>query len=222
MTKRGGKKKGFPKAARETGAFKRLRELTNRHKPWIILGTSAALLIIDRAFTLTTMVVDSLLLFFIVPMAVILVFFTDSPRDYGLGPGKVKTGLVLAAGGVFLSFLTTYLSVKYSSQIQKHYGQAVVTAPAVIKVFLYMTGWEFMFRGYLLFGLKERWGPWRANIVQTILFTLMHIGKPPLETVSCLVSGPLFGYVSLKSESFWPMVIIHSFIMISAVYFASV
>ncbi len=221
MAKRGGTKTASPKTVRETGGFKRFRALTDRHKPWIILGTSAALLIIDRAFTFTTMVFDSLLLFFVVPLAVTLLFFTGSPRDYGLCPGKVKTGLILAAGGVFLSFLTTYLSVRYSSQIQKHYGQAVVTAPAIIRVFLYMTGWEFLFRGYLLFGLKERWGPWRANIVQTILFTLIHIGKPPLETVSCLVSGLLFGYVSLKSESFWPMVIIHSAIMISAVYFAS-
>jgi membrane protease YdiL (CAAX protease family) len=70
---------------------------------------------------------------------------------------------------------------------------------------------EFLFRGFLLFGLKD--GLQETSIlVQTIPFVLVHFGKPELETLSTLVTGIYFGYIAYRGKSFWPVFIIHLFI----------
>jgi membrane protease YdiL (CAAX protease family) len=70
-----------------------------------------------------------------------------------------------------------------------------------------------MFRGFLLFGLKEKFKE-GSILIQMIPFVLLHIGKPELETISCLFTGILFGYMAYRGKSFWPAFTIHLFINI--------
>ncbi|MEA1959377.1 MAG: CPBP family intramembrane glutamic endopeptidase [Chloroflexota bacterium] len=76
-----------------------------------------------------------------------------------------------------------------------------------------LAAWEFFYRGYLLFGLRERFKE-GAILLQTIPFVLMHLGKPELETISTIFTGIIFGYVAYRGKSFWPAFIIHLFINI--------
>lgn len=73
--------------------------------------------------------------------------------------------------------------------------------------------WEFIYRGYLLFGLKDKLKE-GSILLQMVPFVLMHLGKPELETVSTVFTGMLFGYVAYRGKSFWPAFIIHLFINI--------
>jgi membrane protease YdiL (CAAX protease family) len=68
-----------------------------------------------------------------------------------------------------------------------------------------------MYRGFLLFGLKEKFKE-GSILLQMIPFALLHLAKPELETLSTLVTGILFGYVAYRGKSFWPAFIIHLFI----------
>jgi len=70
---------------------------------------------------------------------------------------------------------------------------------------------EFIYRGFLLFGLKEKFKE-GSILLQMIPFALMHLGKPELETVSTIFTGILFGYVAYRGKSYWPAFIIHLFI----------
>jgi len=70
---------------------------------------------------------------------------------------------------------------------------------------------EFLYRGFLLFGLKEKFGE-ASILIQTIPFVLMHLGKPEIETISTIITGILFGYVCLRGKSYWPAFFIHLFI----------
>jgi hypothetical protein len=72
----------------------------------------------------------------------------------------------------------------------------------------FMFGWEFIGRGYLLFGFARRIG-YSALLVQMIPFVLMHIGKPELETYGSLVAGLALGVVALRARSFYPCVLLH-------------
>ena len=72
---------------------------------------------------------------------------------------------------------------------------------------------EFIYRGFLLFGLKEKFKE-GSILLQMIPFALLHLGKPELETVSTLFTGILFGYVAYRGKSFLPAFIIHLFINI--------
>jgi membrane protease YdiL (CAAX protease family) len=77
-----------------------------------------------------------------------------------------------------------------------------------INLGLYFFMWEFFFRGYLLFTLKGRFGA-SAVIVQALLFTFFHIGKPVLEVVLALPAGLYLGYIAYRCSSFLPAFVIH-------------
>ncbi|MEO0145217.1 MAG: CPBP family intramembrane glutamic endopeptidase [candidate division WOR-3 bacterium] len=73
----------------------------------------------------------------------------------------------------------------------------------------YMLGWEFLFRGFLLFGMARRGGEHFAVLFQAIPFFLMHDGKPEPEMVSSFFGAIFLGYFCLKARSFWPAFILH-------------
>jgi membrane protease YdiL (CAAX protease family) len=70
-------------------------------------------------------------------------------------------------------------------------------------------GWEFLFRGFLLFGLARLWGPKKAIWAQAIPFFLLHHDKPPLELFSSLPGGLAAGWFCLRAGTFLPLWIIH-------------
>ena len=72
-----------------------------------------------------------------------------------------------------------------------------------------MFAWEFICRGYLLFGFERRVGGPAAIAVQTIPFAVMHVGKPGPEAIGSIVAGIVLGIVALRNRSFIPGVILH-------------
>jgi len=74
---------------------------------------------------------------------------------------------------------------------------------------VYFLGWEYFFRGFMLFRLEPVYGP-RAILIQTVPFALMHINKPGLEFQSSLVAGLVLGWLAWRSRSFWPCFILHA------------
>ncbi len=72
-----------------------------------------------------------------------------------------------------------------------------------------LLGWEFLFRGFLLFGLARLWGPKKANWAQAIPFFLLHYHKPTLELLSSLPGGLAAGWFCLRAGTFLPLWIIH-------------
>ncbi len=70
-------------------------------------------------------------------------------------------------------------------------------------------GLEAFFRGYLLFGLRDRLGAGWAVAVMTVPYVLIHAGKPSLEIAGALVAGLALGHLALRSRSFVPGFIVH-------------
>lgn len=149
------------------------------------------------------------------PVAVLLVL-RKNPLRFGLGLGNPRvwgphvgiTILVLAPILYWASRLPSfqeYYALKDFS-FAAYFGQTCV----------YLLGWEYIFRGFMLFGLKDRL-KWGTILVQTVPFVLLHLGKPELETLSTIFTGIYFGYVAYRGNSFWPAFIIHVFINVSFV-----
>jgi membrane protease YdiL (CAAX protease family) len=80
---------------------------------------------------------------------------------------------------------------------------------------MYYIGWEFFFRGFILFGLRERVGDIFAVLIQTLPSVIAHIGRPESEMISSILAGVVFGFLILKSKSIWYVVILHWFIGLS-------
>lgn len=74
---------------------------------------------------------------------------------------------------------------------------------------LYYLSYEFFFRGFLLRGLQPTFGRYGALWIQTLASTLLHLGKPLVETVAAFPAGLLFGLVALRTRSLYYVVAIH-------------
>ena len=91
------------------------------------------------------------------------------------------------------------------------YYKPWLNANLPLYTFLDLIGWEFLFRGWLLFGYARRFGA-NALWIQSVPFALAHIGKPELETLSTIFGGFAFGWVAYRTRSFLYPFLIHWFI----------
>jgi membrane protease YdiL (CAAX protease family) len=78
----------------------------------------------------------------------------------------------------------------------------------------YFIGWEFMFRGFMLFGLFPRLG-FHAVWVQMIPFAIMHFGKAEIETLAAVAAGIILGYLALRTRSFWYGWLLHALVAVT-------
>jgi membrane protease YdiL (CAAX protease family) len=86
--------------------------------------------------------------------------------------------------------------------------------------FIDLIGWEFFFRGWILFVYARKFGH-EAMWLQAVPFALAHMGKPGIETLSTIFGGFAFGWVAYRTKSFiWPF-LIHWFIATLVVVVAS-
>jgi membrane protease YdiL (CAAX protease family) len=152
---------------------------------------------------------DRTVLYFIIPLVVTLLVFRADPRTFGFALGRWRLGLALTAGGIILIAPILWLVVRASPNMQTFYkGQA---AGLPWNTFVDLFGWEFLFRGWLLFGYARKFGP-EAIWLQAVPFALAHIGKPEIETLTTIFGGFAFGWVAWKTRSFiWPF-LIHWFV----------
>ncbi len=67
---------------------------------------------------------------------------------------------------------------------------------------------EMLFRGYLQTRLLERWSPWLAILVTSVLFAIFHI--TPHAMANAFVLGIWLGVVAWRTGSIWPCIISHA------------
>lgn len=150
---------------------------------------------------------DGVFLFLILPLAVILFAFRENPRDYGLQLGDWRAGLALTFGALLFSLPVVWLTARSSSAMQNYYAPLLKpTLP--MYTLLDLVGWEFLFRGWMLFGYARKFGP-DALWLQAVPFALAHFGKPEVETLSTIFGGFAFGWVAWRTKSFLYPLLIH-------------
>ena len=152
--------------------------------------------------------IDQTILFLLVPLAFVLFVFREDPRTYGLTLGDWKAGLVLTLGAILLIAPVLWLAAR-GGAMQAYYEKQVSGLPW--NTFIDLFGWEFLFRGWLLFGYARRFGP-EALWLQAVPFALMHLSKPELETLSTIFGGFVFGWVAYRTRSFLYPFLIHWFV----------
>jgi len=152
------------------------------------------------------------------PLLIIL-FFRDRPADYGFQVGDWRRGILLAGSAALLAAPFLYLSARTPSMTayysRAEQGPLEVLLVAAVDLF----GWEFFFRGFLLFTLARVAGP-HAILLQAVPFALAHLGKPQLETLSTIFGGTFFGYLAWRTRSFLYPFLLHWLINVFVVLVA--
>lgn len=180
---------------------------------WKIVAVTIAstlLLMVDHYHKLTAYKYwDRVILYLMIPLLITLILFRDDPRGYGFSFGDWKLGLTYTALGVLFMAPVIYFLGSGNAVMKSYYEYFMLGLPWT--TFLDLIGWEFFFRGWILFAYARKFGV-EAIWLQAVPFALAHIAKPEVETLSTIFGGFAFGWVAYRTRSFvWPF-LIHWFI----------
>jgi membrane protease YdiL (CAAX protease family) len=157
---------------------------------------------------------------FIIPVLIIKIILKENIKDYGIRIGDYSAGLKL----MFL-ILIIMIPIIWFVTAQQGFSltypllvQARDSWPVFILfetgILFYLFSWEFIWRGFMLFGLKEKFG-YYAVIIQMIPFLILHNGKPPVETFGAILGGIALGILAYRTRSIYYCILTHAGIMFS-------
>lgn len=189
--------------------------LKNWYNEIVVICFATLFMILHSYREIENFWISSFIYFGIFPVLTILIFLRKNPLDFGLRLGNYRLWLPYV-----LIFLAIAIPILYftsdMSSVQGYYRshRNFDLLKYVLQMGVYMLGWEFLFRGFMLFGLKEKFKE-GSIIIQMIPFVLLHFGKPEIETISTIFTGLLWGYICYRGKSFWPAYIMHIVVNIS-------
>lgn len=160
----------------------------------------------------------ALVLFFLFPLIIIKLIFKEKLKNYGLTLGDKRYGLRFIIITIPLIVTPIIILGSHMPQVRAEYplsklvqdNASVFLLYEFSYVLLYYVGWEFFFRGYMLFGLREKFGDTYAILLQVIPSALLHFNKPESEFLGSIVLGIVLGYLALRTRSILYPLIIHS------------
>jgi len=179
----------------------------------VVFGTVVPMLDYYGHTITSTKAYDRLIFYFIIPVLIILFLFREPLSAYGFTLGNWKAGLLWTAVSCIIMAVILYFIARTPSMQAYYYARA----PKEVMRLIYINGvelwgWEFVWRGFMLFGLASIVGPGPAILFQAVPFAFMHLGKPEVETLSTIFGGIGFGFVAWQTESFVYPFLIHWFI----------
>lgn len=186
----------------------------------IVVSSSTLFMILNEYHPIGSFWVSSFVYFAVLPALVILILLRRNPLDFGLRLGNVRLWSVYSLIFLIIAIPALYFSSDVSSVVRYYAGRDIDLLRYSLEMAVYFLGWEFVFRGFMLFGLKDKFRE-GSILIQMIPFVLLHIGKPEIETISTILSGLIWGYICYRGNSFWPAYIMHLVINISNKAFVS-
>ncbi len=158
--------------------------------------------------------------FFILPVLIIRFILKEKIRDYGIKIGDYRAGLKIS-----LLFLGIMLPIIWFASALPEFSSAYPQLKTTIDswnvffifefgLIIYLAAWEFIWRGFMLFGLEEKFG-YYAIFIQMIPFLILHNGKPVLEAFGAIIAGLALGVLAYRTRSIFYCVISHACVMFS-------
>lgn len=156
--------------------------------------------------------------FFVLPVLIIFLVLKDKPKNFGLQVGDHKAGLKISLYFILVMLVISWFaSSSYSFKETYPLLQRTKESWSLFFIFeaglfLYVFAWEFIWRGFMLFGLEEKFG-YYAVLIQMIPFVILHNGKPFPETLGAIIGGIALGILAFRTRSFLYCVIVHISVM---------
>ncbi|MDD4184858.1 MAG: CPBP family intramembrane glutamic endopeptidase [Candidatus Izemoplasmatales bacterium] len=156
-----------------------------------------------------------LILLGIVPFVLALIFFDQPITSYGIGLPSGQYAylwfliptILLVMGSIFRS--NKAIDTSYYPEVRKktwtsrrHFVNAGFWA-------VYLLGYEFAIRGFVFFSSLYAFGLWPAVVINSILYSFIHIFKGFKEAYGAFFLGILFCLITYYTDSIWIAFIIH-------------
>lgn len=119
---------------------------------------------------------------------------------------------VLAIGEVS-DGLSRLADVRGGSSLEL-FERIMADASATVVVFLVILGAlagaaeELFFRGYMMFGLRQKLAPWAAIVLSALAFGFAHLD--PVHSTFAFVIGVYLGWITWREGSLWPALSAHA------------
>jgi membrane protease YdiL (CAAX protease family) len=193
------------------GKWLRIGELTFDREIVAITIAGTILPMLDYYFEFTGVAeIDGVVLYLLIPLAMIVFGFRRPVKEYGFALGDWKAGLLITGAAVLVMAPVIWLVGRSDPAMREYYSwQTNPITP--LMTFLSLIGWEFLFRGFMLFGYERQFGA-NAMWLQAVPFAMAHLGKPAVETLSTIFGGFAFGWVAWRTRSFLYPLLIHWFV----------
>jgi len=155
---------------------------------------------------------------FILSILIIKFILREDLRNFGLQFGDYKVGFTLSAIFFFVMLpviwffsVTPEFTEKYPHLLstRNNWGEFYIYESGML---FYMISWEFIWRGFMLFGLKEKFG-YYSVLIQMIPFVILHNGKPAPETFGAIAGGIALGVLAFRTNSIYYCVLTHMGVM---------
>ena len=215
-------------AVKQTSSSKQDSRLRKQRRTAIILLSSTVLMLLWKYFGTAEFYTDvlaerssfgdtesmsafyqfasCLVLLGVIPGLVIKFVLRERLADFGLQIGHRLYTIRSALTAVPFFMIAGYIAamdpaVREAFPINQ---QAGISTPFLLHAFTYVlfyVGWEFHFRGFLLFGLSDSMGRTGAVLVQVMASSLLHIGQPWSETIAAVAAGVLWGWTAQRTNS---------------------
>ncbi len=181
----------------------------------IVISFSTLFIILHHHHRIGNFWLSSFIYFGIFPILTILILLRKNPLDFGLKLGDYRVWVPYVVVFLAIAIPILYFTSEVSSveSYYRHRGDFDLLKYA-LHMAVYMLGWEFLFRGFMLFGLKDKFKE-GSILIQMVPFVLLHLGKPEIETISTIFTGLLWGYICYRGKSFWPAYIMHMVVNVS-------
>jgi membrane protease YdiL (CAAX protease family) len=156
---------------------------------------------------------DRFIFYFVIPMLVIGLLWRDAPAAYGFKIGRWPEGLLWVLFCCGVMSLILWFAARTPAMDSYYKARAPENPLFLVYIIgLDLWSWEFIWRGFMLFGLARLIGVGPAIMVQAIPFAFMHLGKPELETFTTIFGGAFFGWLAWRTDSFLYPFFIHWYI----------
>lgn len=150
----------------------------------------------------------------VIPLLALMLLTKQHPFRLGLQLGDVRFWVPASLLYLAVALPITIIGTLASGMNDFYNSESIIWTQYLFETALYMLGWEYLYRGFLITGLRDSLKE-GAILVQMIPFTLLHLGKPDIEIISCIFSGLIWGYICYRGNSFWPAFLIHLIINVT-------
>jgi len=146
------------------------------------------------------------LLLGVLPAGIVKLVFRERLVDYGVSLGLRKQTTLALLMLVPLFVLVAYIgsmipAIREYYPINRQDMSTRLFAFHACTYVLFYLGWEFHFRGFLQFGLRDSVGPVNAVLIQVLASSLLHAGRPSLELFLSVIAAVLWGMLAFYCRS---------------------
>jgi membrane protease YdiL (CAAX protease family) len=151
----------------------------------------------------------------VVPALVAAAVLPRGLAHYGLGKASAVASVVFVAGAALVVLPVIWVASR-RPDFRTHYPEIRAGAwdrrlrlENAATWGVYLLAYEFFFRGFLLFALRDAFGAWPAVGVTTLAYVYAHLPKNAAETAGTIPMGVVFAAAALATGAIWAPFALH-------------